>query len=174
MMQVSKYIPYHWTCSKDTKFMVSRETEKKNWKIWEKSVLPKLCVHGPFVRGSGARAGSIYTYQYSAFYLKKLNIRKWSFLLLQQGGYNELHVMAMMSRKRSAKLVKFMAPWVRNSGLWVWTIWLQNDIACKVRIFTVNGNYLFLLRIIFFLNCGIHCAKCGFRHFGGWGTDKAI
>lgn len=173
MMQVSKYIPYHWTCSKDTKFMVSRETEKKIWKIWEKSVLPKLCVHGPFVRGSGVRAGSIYTYQYSAFYLK-IKYKKMVFSTFTARGYNELHVMAMMSTKRSAKLVKFMAPWVRNSGLWVGTIWLQNDIACKVRIFTVNGNYLFLLRIIFFLNCGIQCAKCGFRHFGGGGTDKAI
>lgn len=101
-----------------------------------------------------------------------LNIRKWSFLLLQQGGYNEL--MAMMSTKRSAKIVKYMAPWVRNSGLWLGTIWLQNNIAYKVRIFTVNGNYLFLLRIIFFLNCEIQCAKCGFRHFWGGGTDKAI
>lgn len=82
----------------------------------------------------------------------KLNIRKWSFLLLQQGGYNEL--MAMMSTKRSAKMLKSMAPWVRNSGLWVGTIWLQYNIAYKFRIFTVNGNYLFLLRIIFFYLIG--------------------
>lgn len=42
--------------------MVSREIEKKNWKIWEKSVLLKLCVYGFFVRGLGVRVGLIYMY----------------------------------------------------------------------------------------------------------------
>lgn len=104
--------PSVWQAGK-LKFFLKNMRKKHSTKIvctWS------LC------QGSGARAWSIYTYQYSAFYLKKLNIRKWSFLLLQQGGYNELHVMAMMSTKRSAKLVKFMAPWVRNSGLWVGTL----------------------------------------------------
>lgn len=138
---------------------------------YEKKAFYQHCVYMVPLSGDQVQGLGHYTRINTAHSLK-LNIRKWSFLLLQQGGYNEL--MAMMSTKRSAKIVKSMAPWVRNSGVWVGTLWLQNNIAYKVRIFTVNGNYVFLLRIIFFLNCEIQCAKCGFRHFGGGGTDKAI
>lgn len=33
-----------------------------------------------------------------------------------------MNYMSMMSTKRSAKIVKSMAPWVRNSGIWVGTL----------------------------------------------------
>lgn len=57
-MQVSKYIPYHWTCSKDTKFMVSRETEKKKIEKYEKKAFYQNCVYmvplsGDQVQGLG-------------------------------------------------------------------------------------------------------------------------
>lgn len=142
-----------------------------NWKFflekYEKKAFYQNCVYMVPLSGYQVHGLGHYTRINTAHFLK-LNIRKLYFLLLQQGGYNEL--MAMMSTKRSAKIVKSMAPWVRNSGPWIGTIWHQNFIAYKVRIFTVNWNYLFLLRIIFFLNCEIQCAKCGFRHFWGWGN----
>lgn len=56
-MQVSKYIPYHWTCSKDTKCMASRETEIF-FEKYEKKAFYQNCVYmvplsGDQVQGLG-------------------------------------------------------------------------------------------------------------------------
>ena len=79
-------------------------------------------MHGPKVKGSGTRLGPY-----------EDNISRLSFVLSQKCEINWMHVMILT--KSSTEIVKFMALWIRDSGLRVGRIRLYYQYILNFRKF---------------------------------------